>query len=422
VSAGRPRSARAAIVAIGDELLEGRIVDANSGWISARLAELGIKSDVFVVRGDDADALEGALRELCAAHALVIATGGLGPTLDDVTREAAARAAGVGLATCEEVLEGLRESYRLRGREMPASNVRQALLPEGAERMANRCGTAPGFRMPLGSALLAALPGPPHEMRDMFERELAPWLGTRFAQRSSFARARFLLAGLAESAFADRAGSWMERNASPRMGVTARFGVLEVTLHSEASDAERARALLEPRAREFRQRFGSAIFSEDEARLEFVVGRRLLELGLTVATAESCTGGLVAELLTEVPGISAAFREGWITYSDEAKVRRLGVPRELLEKHGAVSSEVARAMAEGAARESGAELALAVTGIAGPGGGSAAKPVGLVWIAVARRGVALAREMRNPPVDRASIRRYAAHAALDFLRTELELA
>jgi nicotinamide-nucleotide amidase len=414
-----PERRRAAVVAVGDELLEGRFADTNSGVVARALADLGIEVVRCVVLGDDARELERAFYELARDYPIVIVTGGLGPTLDDVTREAAARAAGVRLVRDEGVFAGLVEWFARRGREMPASNVRQAEFPEGAQVMPNRCGTAPGFRVWIEGGMLAVLPGPPIEMRDMLERELVPWLASTCGQSEFFSLAQFYLVGLPESAFADRVGDWMDREANPRIGVTAHQGVLAVSLRAHARTADAARRRIEERSAEFRRRFAHEIFSESEARLAFVVGERAIERGVTLALAESCTGGMVAEMLTDVPGISAVFREGFVTYAHEAKIARQGVPPSVIEEHGAVSRATAEAMALGAARASGAELAVSTTGIAGPGGSSPDKPVGLVWFGLARGERVSSRELRFPPVDRASVRRFAAHAALELLWREL---
>jgi nicotinamide-nucleotide amidase len=410
---------RAAVVAIGDELLRGDCVDSNSGEIARRLEALGIEVEQFLVLGDDRRALARAFAELCSAHAIVVATGGLGPTLDDVTREAAADAARVPLDTDDAVLAELETRWKARGQAMPVSNARQAQRPAGAQLMPNPRGTAPGFRVWIEGGMLAALPGPPGEMRHMLERELVPWLESTCGRGEGLAAHSFFLSGLAESAFADRAGDWMERGANPRMGVTAHFGVLRVTLRARADTERGARELLAARCGAFRERFAAELFSEDEPRLELALGKLLIERDITVATAESCTGGLVARLLTDAPGISAVFREGWITYTDEAKTARLGVPRELLAEHGAVSGPVAAAMAAGAARSSGARAALSTTGIAGPTGGTTTKPVGLVWLGLALDGAVETRELRLAPVGRDSIRLYASYAALELLRRAL---
>lgn len=410
---------RAAVVAIGDELLAGEFADSNSGEIARALDGLGIEVERFVVLGDDRERLARTFWELARDYAIVVASGGLGPTLDDVSREAAADAARVPLETRADELAALRESWERRGTPMPASNARQAEFPAGAQVMPNRCGTAPGFRVWIDGGMLAVLPGPPREMRAMLVGELLPWLERTCGRGPARAHGHFHLAGLSESAFADRAGDWMERGADPRMGVTAHHGVLRVSLRAVASTPEAARARLDARRAQFRERFAADIFSEDDARLEHALGRTLIARGLSVATAESCTGGLVARLLTDVPGISAVFREGWVTYSEASKRERLGVPAELLARHGAVSGEVAQAMAEGAARASGARLSLATTGIAGPDGGTPEKPVGLVWFGLCVDGRGEAVAARFPAVGREAVRLFAAHRALDLLRRRL---
>ena len=411
--------ARAAVVAIGDELIAGEHCDTNSAWISERLAELGLDVVRFVVLGDDAPALESELRGLAREHAVIVATGGLGPTLDDVTREAAAAAAGVELVRSDEVLAWLAELWRARQREMPASNERQAWFPRGAEILPNRCGTAPGFRVALGAAQLFVLPGPPREVHDMFAREVAPRLAARDARASATAVQRFFLLGLAESAFGDRAGAWMQRGANPLMGVTAHQGALSVTLRAR-DDAERAASsVLAERCREFRERFAAEIFSDQDPRPAFALACALIERELSFAVAESCTGGLLAAQLTEVPGISAVFRAGWVTYSNASKSESLGVAPELIEQHGAVSRAVAEALALGAARKSGARIAVAITGVAGPDGGTAEKPVGLVWLGLFVDGATHTSEQRFPPVDRATIRQFAVNAAVDLVRRHL---
>lgn len=414
---GDPR--RAACVAVGDELVAGDYPDTNSGMVAARLAELGIVVERFVVVGDDRAALERLFYELASEFQIVVASGGIGPTLDDVTREAAAAAAGVPLERDEATLEWLRGWFAARKRAMAESNERQAWFPRGAQIMPNAVGTARGFRVWIEGGMVAVLPGPPHEARDMLERELLPWIRATCGVGQGLAQHRFYLLGVPESVFADRAGDWMSRGANPLMGVTAHQGVLHVTLRARAASAEGAKRRIDARAAEFRERFAADIFSEDDPRPAFAIGRALIERRRTLAVAESCTGGLVSELLTDVPGISEVFQAGWITYSNESKVRDLGVDPEILAREGAVSAAVAEQMALGAARRAGADLGLAITGIAGPGGGTLEKPVGLVWFGLSDAGRVTSCEQRIPPVDRASIRRYAAATALDLLRRAL---
>jgi nicotinamide-nucleotide amidase len=406
---------RAALIAIGDELIEGAFPDTNSGVIAQALAGLGISVERACVVGDDALVIERTIGELCRDYQIVVATGGLGPTRDDVTRHAAAAAAGVPLESSCAVLEGLRAAYATRGASMPEANLRQALFPVGAQIMANRCGSAPGFRVWVYGGMLAVLPGPPEEMRDMLERELLPWLESTCGRGQSIETRHFFLVGVSESHFADLVGDWMDRDANPLLGVTSHVGVLRATLRATGESREATLARLEERARAFRERFEADVFSEEDPRPAFAIGAKLIDEGLSIATAESCTGGLVAKLLTDVPGVSAVFREGWVTYTNQSKHARLGVPRELLERHGAVSAEVAAAMAAGAARASGARLACSITGIAGPDGGTPAKPVGLVHYGLCFDGEVTTHERRLPAVGRETVRTYAAHMALNLL-------
>ena len=313
------------------------------------------------------------------------------------------------------MLDGLRAAYAARGAPMPEANRRQALFPAGAQIMDNRCGSAPGFRVWVSGGMLAVLPGPPAEMRDMLERELLPWLESTCGRGESIETRHFYLAGVSESRFADLVGDWMDRGANPLLGVTSHVGVLRATLRASGESRQATLVRLEQRARDFRELFDGDIFSEQDPRPAFAVGRKLMADELSIATAESCTGGLLAKLLTDVPGVSAVFREGWVTYTNASKQDRLGVPRELIDRHGAVSAEVAAAMATGAARASGARLACSITGIAGPGGGTPAKPVGLVHYGLCLDGEVTTHEHRFPAVGRETVRTYAAHMALNLL-------
>ncbi|MBL8861755.1 MAG: CinA family nicotinamide mononucleotide deamidase-related protein [Planctomycetes bacterium] len=415
----RRRELAVALVATGDELVEGRHVDTNSAEIARELLAVGFEPRRFTVLGDDEDGLVHALLELAAGHGAIVITGGLGPTLDDVTRHAVARAAGVALARDEGVLAGLRERFARRGRPFAEANTRQALFPAGAEVLPNANGTAAGFAIPVAGALVVALPGPPREMRPMLAELVVPRLVARVADLPCVERRAFHLFGLPESAFADAAGAWMERGANPLVGVTASGGRLSVTLRAEAATRAAARELADARAAEVRARFASWIFSEDEPDLAAVLGRELIARGVSVTLAESCTGGLAAERLTRVPGISAVFGTGFVTYADEAKTRLLGVEPALLAAHGAVSAPVAAAMARGAARHCGARLAVAITGIAGPGGGSPEKPVGLVHFGVSVDGVVSTEERRFLDLGRDLVRDFAASTAFDLLRKAL---
>ena len=405
----------AGIVAVGDELLAGAHPDLNSPHLASHLAEHGRHVVRVTVVADDEEAIAEAISDLADRAPLVIATGGLGPTLDDLTRHGAARAAGVPLVHSSEAWDQIRVWYARAGRDMPDSNERQALVPQAAEVLENPIGTAPGFRVPVGSSTLFVLPGPPAELAAMVERHLLPWLVANPVGHEAFGVRRFHLFDLSESVFADRAGGWMERGTNPLMGVTVKGGILSVKLVARGRDDAEVGRLLGESGAAFRERFGAHVFSETSPDIALAVGEELLARRLSVATAESCTGGLVAGALTRVPGISALFHEGFVTYSNEAKSARLGVSPELLAQHGAVSEEVAQAMARGVAERTGARLSIAVTGIAGPSGGSPEKPVGLVWFGLSLDGRSVTRSRRWPASGRDRVREWATAKALSLL-------
>ena len=404
------RPARARILAVGDELLMGAHPDLNSPEIARSLALLGIACTGVCVVRDQEEELAAELSRALGNADLVVVTGGLGPTLDDVTRHAVAAALERPLETSGAALAQVEAWYRGRGSEMPEANKRQALLPRGAVMIPNRVGTAPGFRVETKGCVVFCLPGPPREMRVLLHEHLLPWI-RESRETGERPERRFHLYGVPESRFAELVGEWMARDADPRMGCSVKRGVLSVTLQAVETSRD-AQRRLELRAEEFRARFAESVFSEDEERIEAVLAAELLERDVSFALAESCTGGLASALLCRVPGVSRIYREGFVTYSNAAKERTLGVSAELLARHGAVSAEVAEAMARGARERSGADLAVSITGIAGPGGDSPEKPVGLVWFGVAGERGAEAFERRFPPVERESIQSFAARGAL----------
>ncbi|MBL8856879.1 MAG: CinA family nicotinamide mononucleotide deamidase-related protein [Planctomycetes bacterium] len=410
------RERAVALVATGDELILGAHADSNSGVIARRLLDLGFEPRRFVVLGDDEDGLVHELLELAAAHGVIILTGGLGPTLDDVTRHACARAAGVALESNADVLRDLKALFASRGRPFAAANERQALFPRGSRVLPNAHGTAAGFELVIAGARVFALPGPPREMMPMLEESVLPRLAEGLGASGYYERRSLYLFGLPESTFADMCGAWMSRDENPLVGVTAQHGVLSVSLRAEAPTRAAATAVVEARAGEMRARFGEWLFSDTDAEPHSALGRVLLERKVRVAIAESCTGGLASEKLTRVPGISAVFERGLIAYSNGAKTALLGVEPALLAAHGAVSGPVAEAMALGAARSAGADFAVSITGVAGPDGGTESKPVGLVWFGLYARGGVASEERRFVVRERGLIREFAANTALELLR------
>ena len=415
---------RAAIAAVGSELLGSDRLDTNSLRLTEALERHGVELRRKVVVGDDREELARVLRTLAAEHELVLVTGGLGPTTDDVTREAAADALGWTLRLDEGLAAAIEDRFRAFGRRMPAVNRRQAMVPVGgpegsAEVIPNPRGSAPGLRLDApGGATLFLFPGVPAELEGMIADRLVPWL----AERSGGARRERValkVASLTESDVEERIAPAYDEFGKEAITVLAGSG--EVTVRAVAGGPEGTRR---PRLAAMAERLagllGDAVYTdrEDEA-LEAVVGRLLSERRLTLATAESCTGGLVAERLTRVPGSSAYFVGGVVAYSDAVKTAFLGVPAALLAEHGAVSEPVARAMAEGARRALGSDWALAVTGVAGPGGGSDEKPVGTVDLAWAGPGGATDHRRVRFLGARERVRALSAQAVLEGLRRRL---
>jgi len=410
---------RAWVLATGTELALGQSVDTNSPWLAARLAALGVRTERHVVVADDLAALRDVLREATRGCDIVVLTGGLGPTEDDLTRQALADVAEVPLELHPPSLEHLRAFFAARGRRMPERNVVQAMVPRGAQVLPNTCGTAPGLRVRLGRADCFALPGVPFEMYAMFEREVAPALRSAAGGAVLLFR-RLHTFGLGESDVGQRLADLMQPGRNPTVGTTAQHGVIVVRLYASARSESEAQQRLDETEAEIRQRLGTIIFGTEDETLAAAVGKLLLGTGATLSTAESCTGGLIGKLLTDVPGSSAYYVGGAVSYANEVKTALLGVPNELLERYGAVSEPVARAMAEGAAARLGTSHAVAVTGIAGPTGGTPQKPVGLVYIGLHSPGRTEGYEYRfGSDYPRDVIRLRAAHTALNLLRLKL---
>ncbi|CDM65966.1 competence/damage-inducible protein A [Pyrinomonas methylaliphatogenes] len=407
----------AEIIAIGSELLTPERADTNSLWLTEKLNQLGIEVKLKTIVGDDDARLEGAIRDALKRSRVVIATGGLGPTEDDITRKAAARALGRRLILDDRVLEAIRERFNRLGREMPEINARQAMVIEGAEVLPNPHGTAPGLYVEHEGRSVILLPGPPREMQPMFETYVRPKLEAR-AGNTRVVRRILRVVGLGESAVDERIAPVYTRYKNPTTTILFNRAEVEIHLTARAATEREAELLLDGLAGQLEERLGDAIFAFRGETMEEVVGLRLAVGGYTLAVAESCTGGLIAQRLTDVPGASAYFIEGVVAYSNEAKIRTLGVPRELIERCGAVSAPVAEAMAEGVRRRAGTDFGLAVTGIAGPSGGTEDKPVGLVFVALADDAHTEHRRLMLTG-DRQLIRWRASQAALDLLRRRL---
>jgi nicotinamide-nucleotide amidase len=407
----------AEIIAVGSELLTPFRTDTNSLWLTDKLNCVGIEVKLKTIVGDDDARLEETIRDALKRSTCVVLTGGLGPTEDDITRKIAARALGRRLQLDERVLEDIRAKFARWGRQMPEINARQAMVIEGGQVLDNPNGSAPGMYIEVDGRVVVLLPGPPREMKPMFETHVLPRLSEK-AGGVRVARRVLRVAGLGESAVDERIAPVYTQYKNPQTTILFNRSEIEIHLTAQGQSEAEAELLLDGLAGQLEERLGEAVFAFRGETMEEVVGLRLAVSGFTLATAESCTGGLVAHRLTEVPGSSAYFMEGVVTYSNEAKTRLLGVPAELIEAHGAVSAEVAEAMAEGVKRRAETDFGLSVTGVAGPGGGSPEKPVGLVYIALSDDAHTEHRRIMLPG-DRHLIRWRASQAALDLLRRRL---
>jgi nicotinamide-nucleotide amidase len=408
---------RVHILAVGSELLTPGRLDTNSQYLSERLSDLGLEVEFKGVVGDELDPLSRAVGRSLPEADLLFLCGGLGPTGDDRTREAVSAVLGRPLILQDDLLRSLEERFRRRGKPMPEANRKQAFVLAGAETIPNPQGTAPGQWIALDKKTVILLPGPPFELQAVAEEFVWPRLALSFERRLT--RAVLKTTGLTESEVESRISDLYPDGPGLRLTVLSSPGQVEIHLAGvEPAGAAESRSSLEPTLGEIRRRLGGHVFSDDGAELEEVVGRLLRSAGRTVAAAESCTGGLLGHRLTAVPGSSAYFLEGFVAYANGAKVARLAVQEEILRRHGAVSPETAAAMAEGARRVSGADFGLSTTGIAGPGGGTPEKPVGLVYVALAGEGGTRTSAGRYPgPRDRVKLQ--ATQKALDLLRRRL---
>jgi nicotinamide-nucleotide amidase len=377
---------KAEILSIGSELTSGQNLDTNSQWLSLRLAEMGMAVGWHTTVADDLEANVEAFRIASQRAGLVLATGGLGPTLDDLTREALARAAGVELVPHEESLEQIRQMFARRNRTMPERNRVQALCPAGAEPIPNANGTAPGIWMRLGNAHIAAMPGVPSEMYAMFESQVRPRLARLGLGGGVLIQRKINCFGAGESAVEEKLLDLTRRGHVPEVGITVSDATISLRILARAASAEEARRQIEPVERTIRERLGSLVFGVEDEDLHDVVVRLLEEKRLTLATAESLTAGQVAERLARVPGASQCLVGGVVAYDNRVKNALLGVPQDLLDVYGAVSAPVAEAMAVGCRTRLHSDLAVSTTGVAGPGGGTPVKPVGLVYVGLAWEG------------------------------------
>ena len=409
---------RCEILSTGDEVLTGMIADTNAAFLADQMGSLGFEVLRHTTVGDDRAILEEAFRALGARADVVLCTGGLGPTVDDLTTEVAAGILGVGMKLDEPALAYMEGLWKSRGRPMPENNRKQAMLPEPADVLTNPIGTAPGFSVKIGNAHFFFMPGVPREMKRMFAEQVIPRIQKLQLDPTVFDVRVYRTFGLTESA-ADQVLSGLEAQfPGVKLGFRAHFPELQIKLTVKGPDIAEARARLEAAADEVKKRIGPNIFSDGDA-IEVVIGAALRRDKATVATVESCTGGLVAQLITNVPGASEYFDRGFITYTEAAKHELVGVPEALIAEHGVVSEACARAMADGARAVARTTYAISVTGLAGPGGGTDDKPVGLVYVGLAGPKETIVRRI-NWPGQREQIRSIAAMVGLDLLRRALQ--
>lgn len=406
------------VVFTGTELLIGQVVNTHAEFLGSELASLGTEVVRFTTVGDNWEKLCQAIREALARADLVITTGGLGPTTDDLTMSAVASVLELPLVLDEPALSSIQDFFAKWGKPVPENIIRQAYFPQGAKVLPNATGTAPGCIVEKGEKTVVILPGPPRELVPMFRDHVVPIL-QRKTVYGSVVRFRVIrVTGIAEYAVQERLQD-LGGQGNPGIGYIVKPGEVHVRITAKGRDAAEAERMVAGVVSEVQNRLSDYIFAFDEENIEKIVGRLLISAGYTIALAESCTGGLVASRLTDVPGSSAYFKGCIVAYANTVKEKVLGVPAELLEQKGAVSPETARAMAEGVKAITGADIGVGITGIAGPGGATSQKPVGLVYIAVAAPA---GTELKgyNFPGGRLAVRQGAANAAFKMVRAFLE--
>ena len=407
---------RTEIIAVGTELLLGEIVNTDAPMIAQGLAELGIGVYFQTVCGDNPDRLKSVLEVAKQRADLIITTGGLGPTADDLTKETIAAAFGKGLVRDEESMARLREHFK--GRTMTKNNEKQADVPDGSTVFQNDWGTAPACAFEGEGCLVIMLPGPPRECTPLFREKVMPFLEKR---RGGALCSRYVkVFGMGESEMASRLSRQMDTWENPTAAPYAKEGECLVRITAMGKNKEEAFAMTEPAVREVRQVLGDVVYGVDVDSLEQVVVQEMTARGLTLATAESCTGGLMGKRITDVPGASACYLGGVVSYQNEVKENLLDVRHETLMTKGAVSEDTACQMAEGVRKALGADIGISTTGVAGPGGGTPEKPVGLIYVGISTKDRTWAVRILRPRQSRENLRRLASSTAFDLVRRHLE--
>ncbi len=406
------------LISVGTELLLGNIVNTNAVYLSQKCAALGLSCYHQSVVGDNEERLTEAVRLALQRSDILILSGGLGPTKDDLTKEVTAKVFGKELYEDSHTKERIEEYFRrVHSDQVTPNNWKQAQVPQGAKVIDNHNGTAPGLILEENGKTVILLPGPPNEIVPMFERDVAPYLNGM--QPEGIYSRMVKICSIGESKAETMIADLMDAQTNPTIAPYAKTGEVHLRVTAKAAGGEEAERLIAPVMDELFRRFGDNIYTtEEEVTLEGAIVNLLKEEKMTVTTAESCTGGLLAGRIMNVAGASDVYREGYITYSNDAKERLLGVSRDTLEEYGAVSRQTACEMAKGAARAAGADAALSVTGIAGPGGGTKDKPVGLVYVGCCVKGQTCAKEFYFTG-NRDKNREFAVARALTFLREEL---
>ncbi|WP_271809736.1 competence/damage-inducible protein A [Clostridium beijerinckii] len=404
---------KAEIIAIGTEILLGDIINSNAQYLAQELAALGIDMYYQQVVGDNEIRIMHAFDEAYSRSDIIIITGGLGPTDDDITKEVAAKYFNKELIEDENSTKKIRDYFKFRERAMTQNNLKQGLIPEGATVINNNNGTAPGVIMEDDNKIMIILPGPPKEMKPMFEESVKPYLQEK---SDSILVSRVVkILGIGESAVAEEIKDLIDAQTNPTIAPYAKDVGVMLRITAKAATKDEALKLIEPIEEEIKNRLGDNVYATEDINIEEVVARLLIEKKLTISTAESCTGGMIASYLINYPGISEVFLEGAVTYSNEAKHNRLGVNNDILNQYGAVSEETAREMAIGIAKTANTDVSIVTTGIAGPEGGTLEKPVGLVFIGVYVQGKVTIKKCLFKG-DRNKVRLQATITGLDMLR------
>lgn len=407
----------AEILAVGTELLLGDIVNTNAQYLAKELAQLGIAVYYQTVVGDNPQRLEDTIQNAFSRADLVITTGGLGPTEDDLTKETGAKYFLKELHMDEKAKNILEQYFVKTGRKMTENNMKQAYVPEGSIVLYNENGTAPGIIIEENNKILVMLPGPPKETIPMFEKQVKPFLEKK--QEYTLVSRVLRVAGIGESAMETKVKDIIDAQDNPTIAPYAKSTEALLRITAKAQSKEEALALIEPVAQKIYERLGEAVYAEGETNIESVVSQMLIEKEMTIATSESCTGGFLAGTLIEYPGISKVFIDGVVSYSNESKMKRLGVKKETLERYGAVSHETAAEMAKGIAQTAGTRIGISTTGVAGPDGGTKEKPIGLVYIGICIDGKVQTKEYHFIG-NRERIRERTVYTALDWLRRILK--